>query len=111
MTEDTMAKATGTDIENFHFISAITGDMFAWFYAKDIPCDSGIANYFFNPMVAKKAYAAFGRECVYISNGQIKKEFRKVMNVIKSSVDRGIPVLAWAIYAGIYTVRRIAAYA
>jgi hypothetical protein len=90
-----VAKAAGTGIENFHFVSAITGDMFAWFYAKDKPCDSGITNYFFNPMVVKKAYAAFGRECVYISNGQIKKEFRNVMDVIKSSVDCGIPVLAW----------------
>jgi hypothetical protein len=49
------------------------------------------------PHVVKKAYAAFGYDCIYISNRQIKKEFRAVMNAIKASVDRGIPVLAWGI--------------
>jgi hypothetical protein len=69
--------------------------MFAYLYAKNKPCDSGITNYFFMPGVVKKAYAAFGYDCIYISNGQIKKEFRAVMNAIKLSVDKGIPILAW----------------
>jgi len=60
-----------------------------------IPCDSGVTNYFFMPHVVKKAYASFGYDCIYISNSQIKKDFRAVMNAIKASVDKGIPVLAW----------------
>lgn len=79
----------------FHFFSALTGDMFTYMYSKDGPCDSGVTNYFFIPQVVKKAYAAFGYDCIYISANQIKKDFRAVMNAIKASVDKGIPVLAW----------------
>jgi hypothetical protein len=79
----------------FHYFSAITGDMFTVLYATDKPCDSGVTNYFFVPQAVKKAYAAFGYDCIYLSNEQIRKDFRSVMNAIKASVDRGIPVLAW----------------
>jgi hypothetical protein len=80
---------------DFTFFSAITGDMFTVFYAADKPCDNGVTNYFFMPRVVRKAYSAFGHVCIYLSNAQIQKDFKAVMNVIKSSVDRGIPVLAW----------------
>jgi AraC-like DNA-binding protein len=89
------------ELRGFHFYAHITGDSFTYMYAAEkgnpdkIPCDSGVTNYFFMPHVVKKAYAAFGYDCVYISNSQIKKEYRAVMNAIKASVDRGIPVLAW----------------
>jgi len=79
----------------FHFFSAITGDMFTVLYATDKPSDSGFTNYFFMPQVVKKAYAAFGCDCIYLSNAQIQKDFRAAMNAIKASVDKGIPVLAW----------------
>jgi hypothetical protein len=90
-----MGKSVGSDIDNKHFYSAITGDMFANLYSRDKYSDSGITSCFFMPHVIKKAYAAFGYECIYISNEQIKNEFSAVMNAIKSSVDNGIPVLAW----------------
>jgi hypothetical protein len=102
-----VALATGADEEafktigreqvngGFHFFSAITGDMFTVLYATDKPCDSGLTNYFFIPQVVKKAYSAFGHDCIYLSNTQIHKDFKAVMNAIKASVDRGIPVLAW----------------
>ncbi len=57
----------------FHFFSAFTGDMFTVLYDTDQPSDSGVTNYFFVPQVVKKAYAAFGRDCVYLSNEQIKR--------------------------------------
>jgi hypothetical protein len=79
----------------FHFFSALTGDMFTVLYATNKPCDSGVTNYFFWPQVVKKAYVAFGYDCLYLSNAQIKKDFRAAMNAIKASVDKGIPVLAW----------------
>lgn len=79
----------------FHFFSAFTGDMFTVLYDTDQPSDSGVTNYFFVPQVVKKAYAAFGRDCVYLSNAQIKKDFQAAINAIKASVDKGIPVLAW----------------
>ena len=102
-----VAVATGADEETFkkighekvnggfHFFSAITGDMFTVLYATDMPSDSGVTNYFFVPQVVKRAYAAFGRDCIYLSNAQIKRDFRTVMNAIKASVDKGVPVLAW----------------
>lgn len=102
-----VAEATGADEEalktigrekvngGFHFFSAITGDMFTPLYASDKPCDSGVTNYVFMPQVVKKAYAAFGYDCTYLSNAQIQKDFRGTMNAIKASVDKGIPVLAW----------------
>ena len=104
-----VAKVTGADEEalksfghervnnGFHFFSAITGDMFTVLYAADKPCDSGVTNYFFVPQVVKQAYAAFGYECIYLSNAQIQQDFRVAMNAIKASVDNGIPVLAWGI--------------
>jgi hypothetical protein len=64
-------------------------------YSADKPCDSGVTNYFFVPQVVKKAYSAFGYDCIYLSNAQIQKDFKTVMNAIKVSVDKGIPVLAW----------------
>ena len=104
-----VAMAVGTDEEElkmfgsekvnngFHFYSAITGDMFTVLYSNESPCDSGLTNYFFVPQVIKKAYASFGRECIYVSNEQIKRDHRAVMNAIKASIDKEIPVLAWGI--------------
>ena len=86
---------------DFKFFANFTGDNFAYLYAAEkgnpsgVQCDSGITNYFFTPQVVKKAYAAFGYDCIYISNSQIKKDFKVVMNAIKSSIDNDIPVLAW----------------
>ena len=94
--EETL-KTLGRDKVNggFHFYSALTGDMFTVLYATNKPCDSGVTNCFFLPQVAKKAYTAFGYDCVYLSNAQIKKDLRAAMNAIKASADRGIPALAW----------------
>ncbi len=78
-----------------HSFSAITGDMFCVLYSADKPCDSGLTHDFFMPQVIKKAFAAFGQDCIYLSNAQIKKDFRTVMNAIKASIDQGIPVLSW----------------
>jgi hypothetical protein len=78
-----------------HYFSAITGDMFCVLYSADQPCDSGLTNYFFMPQVIKKAFAAFGHDCIYLSNAQIKKIFLAAMNAIKASIDQGIPVLSW----------------
>jgi hypothetical protein len=77
-----------------HYFSAITGDMFCVLYSADQPCDSGLTNYFFMPQVVKKAFAAFGKDCIYLSNAQIKKDFRTAMTVIKTSIAQGIPVLS-----------------
>ena len=96
-----VGKKLGSDIDDFHFYANFTGDNFTYLYAAEkgnpdsIPCDSGVTNYFFVPQFVKKAYAAFGYESIYLSNAQIKKDFRAVMNAIKVSVDKGIPVLAW----------------
>jgi len=77
------------------FVSAITGDMFAYLYAKDKPCDSGITNYFYEPQKVKKAYSAFGYDCIYYSNEQINSSYKEVMGAIKKSIDNNIPVLGW----------------
>ncbi|MDD4773262.1 MAG: hypothetical protein PHZ09_06605, partial [Eubacteriales bacterium] len=60
-----------------------------------VQCDSGLTNYFFAPQFVKKAYAAIGYDCIYLSNARIKQDFRAAINAIKASVDKGIPVLAW----------------
>jgi hypothetical protein len=106
----------GSDIDDFHFYANFTGDNFTYLYAAEkgnpdnLQCDSGLTNYFFLPQLVKKAYAAFGYDCVYFSNAQIKKDLRAVMNSIKASVDKGIPVLTlglvnepkdWSGYAGL----------
>jgi hypothetical protein len=83
--------------EGFHILSTITGDLFAYLYSHTDPCDSGLTNYFFLPEAVKKAYKFMGYDCVYLSNAQIKHDFRTAMNCIKASVDRGIPVMAWGI--------------
>lgn len=90
-----VGKSLGVEIDDFHFYSAFTGDMFTYLYSTDGACDSGVTNYFFDPNVVKKAYAAFGYDCIYLSNDQIKKDFRAAMNAVKSSIDKGVPVLAW----------------
>ena len=93
----------GSGIDDFHFYANLTGDNFTYLYAAEkgnpnnVQCDSGVTNYFFVPQFVKKAYAAFGYDCIYLSNAQIKKDFRAVMNAIKASVDKGIPVLAWGL--------------
>ena len=96
-----VGKAIGSEINDYKFYAAFTGDMFTYLYSQkvgnpdNLPCDSGVTNYFFIPQFVKKAYAAFGYGCIYLSNSQIKQDFRVVMNAIKTSVDKGIPVLAW----------------
>ena len=96
-----VGKALGSEIDDYHFYANFTGDNFTYLYAADkgnpdnVQCDSGVTNYFFVPQFVKNAYAAFGYDCIYLSNAQIKKDFRAVINAIKASVDKGIPVLAW----------------
>lgn len=98
-----MGKILSSEIDNYGFYANFTGDNFTYLYAAEngnpdnLPCDSGVTNYFFVPQFVKKAYAAFGYNCIYLSNSQIKKDFRAAMNTIKASVDKGIPVLAWGI--------------
>ncbi len=96
-----VGKALGSEIDDYHFYANFTGDNFTYLYAAEkgnpnnMQCDSGVTNYFFVPQFVKKAYAVFGYDCIYLSNEQIKKDFRAVMNAVKASVDKGIPVLAW----------------
>jgi len=91
----------GSGIEDFHFYANFTGDNFTYMYSEKIgnpdgiQTDSGVTNYFFAPQFVKKAFAVFGYDCVYISNSEIKKDFRAVMNAVKASIDKDIPVLAW----------------
>lgn len=91
----------GSGIDEYKFYANFTGDNFTYMYSEkagnpeNLQCDSGVTNYFFSPQFVKKAYAAFGYDCIYISNSAIKKDFRAVMNAIKTSVDKDIPVLAW----------------
>jgi len=90
-----VGKILGND-HNLHFYSAITGDMFTYLYSTEREfCDSGVTNSFFAPQVVKKAYAAMGYGCVYLSTEYIKQNFRAVMNAVKASIDKGVPVLAW----------------
>lgn len=96
-----VGKSLGSEIDDYHFYANFTGDNFTYLYAAEkgnpnnVQCDSGVTNYFFAPKFVKKAYAAFGYDCIYLSTEQIKKDFRAVMNAIKASVDKGVPVLAW----------------
>jgi hypothetical protein len=96
-----IGKSLGSKNDDFHLYAAFTGDMFAYLYPQKIgnpdnlQCDSGITNYFYNPMAVKKAFAVFGYDCIYYSNLQIKNDFKKSMDTIKTSIDKGIPVLAW----------------
>lgn len=76
-------------------ITAVTGDLFAYLYSDKKPCDSGLTNYFFLPDVVKKTYALFGYTCDYLSNAAIHADMPAAMAKIRTSVDRGIPVLAW----------------
>lgn len=91
----------GSDIHDYKFYANFTGDNFTYMYSEkignpdNIQVDSGVTNYFFAPQLVKKAYTAFGYDCIYISNSEIKKDFRAVMKAIKTSVDKDIPVLAW----------------
>jgi hypothetical protein len=80
---------------SFHGVSAITGDMFAYYYNKNKPCDSGITNYFFEPEVVKKAYKAFGYDCITFTNEAINANTNLVIDKIKESIDKEIPVLGW----------------
>jgi hypothetical protein len=93
---DSLAKSLGEVFDDgVKFFSAITGDMFTYLYNKKKPCDSGVTNYLFVPRVVIRSFEAIGYECIYISNPQIKANFRTVMNIIKASIDKGVPVLAW----------------
>ena len=91
----------GSNIQDYKFYANMTGDNFTYLYSEkvgnpdNLHCDSGVTNSFFAPQFVKKAYAAFGYDCIYISNSEIKKDFRAVMNAIKTSIDKDIPVLAW----------------
>lgn len=96
-----VGKSLGADIDDYHFYGNFTGDNFTYLYSAEkgnphgTQCDSGVTNYFFMPQLVKKAFAAFGYDCIYLSNAQIKKDFRTAMNAIKASVDKKIPVIAW----------------
>ncbi|MCL2158645.1 MAG: AraC family transcriptional regulator, partial [Oscillospiraceae bacterium] len=96
-----VALKLGAEDRGYKFYANFTGDNFVYLYAADkgnptkVQCDSGVTNYFFTPHSVKKAFASFGYECIYISNTQIKKDFKAVMDAIKASVDGDIPVLAW----------------
>ncbi|MCL2701089.1 MAG: hypothetical protein FWE88_05285 [Phycisphaerae bacterium] len=98
-----VGKSLGVAIDDYHFYAAFTGDMFTYLYSEKVgnpdgsQCDSGVTNSFIDPLAVKKAFAAMGYECIYLSNAQIKKDFRAAMNAIKASVDKGIPVVAWGI--------------
>ena len=82
--------------KGMHFFSAITGDMFTPMYdILEKPADSGYTACFFVPQVIKRAFAAFGRDCTYLSAAYIKENQRKVINACKASIDKGIPVLSW----------------
>ena len=93
----------GSNIQDYKFYANMTGDNFTYLYSEkvgnpdNLQCDSGVTNSFFAPQFVKKAYAAFGYDCIYISNSEIRKDFRAVMNAIKASIDKDIPVLAWGI--------------
>ncbi len=97
-----VGKALGSEIDDFHFYANFTGDNFTYLYAaekgnpKNLQCDSGVTNYFFAPQLVKKAFAAVGYDCIYLSGAQIKKDFRAAMNAIKVSIDKKIPVIAWS---------------
>jgi len=80
-----------------HFFSAITGDMFTPMYESidEKPSDSGFTACFFAPQVIKRAYAAFGRKCIYLSAAYIEENLRAVINAVKASIDKGLPVLSW----------------
>jgi len=94
-----VAKAAGAENTDYRYYSAFTGDMFAYLYMenpdKPNPSDSGITNYYFTPESVKLAFAAFGQDCLYLSNADIKKDFRAAMDAVKKSIDAGIPVVAW----------------
>ena len=94
--------------KGMHFFSAITGDMFTPMYDSAdtilrekgdytdlMPTDSGYTACFFTPQAVKRAYAAFGRDCIYLSAAYIKENLRTVTNAVKASIDKGIPVLSW----------------
>ncbi|MCL2495109.1 MAG: hypothetical protein FWE98_05570, partial [Oscillospiraceae bacterium] len=83
--------------KGMHFFSAITGDMFTPMYdiLDEKPADSGFTACFFAPQVIKRAFAAIGRDCVYLSPAYIKENLRTVTNAVKASIDKGIPVLSW----------------
>jgi hypothetical protein len=80
-----------------HFFSAITGDMFTPMYdtLDEKPADSGYTACFFAPQVIKRAYAAFGRACIYLSAEYIQQNASTVINAVKASIDKGLPVLSW----------------
>ena len=93
-----LAEFTGTAYDNgFTPIAAITGDLFAFMYADNLPCDSGLTNYVILPERAKKAFASFGWECDFISRDDILRDLPAAAARIRASIDRGLPVLAWGV--------------
>ncbi len=81
--------------DGFQPVCAVTGDLFAYMYSSDKPCDSGLTNYFFMPEAVKKAYSLFGYDCIYLSNQAIRKDTGAVLDQIRRAIDHRIPVFAW----------------
>ena len=93
-----VANSIGIEYDNgFTPIAAITGDLFTYMYSDKLPCDSGLTNYIIMPEVVLKAYDSFGWNCVYLSREDVNRDLTTTMQKIKSSVDRGLPVLAWGV--------------
>lgn len=81
--------------EGFQPVAAVTGDLFAYLYSREKYCDSGLTNSFFRPESVEEVYAMYGYACRYLSREEIRADFAAAMALIRASVDRGIPVLAW----------------
>ena len=81
--------------EGFQPVAAVTGDLFAYLYSREKYCDSGLTNSFFRPESVEEVYAMYGYACRYLSREEIRADFAAAMALIRTSVDRGIPVLAW----------------
>ena len=91
-----VGQSAGIEYEDgFQPVAAVTGDLFAYMYSSEKPCDSGMTNYFFLPEAVEKAYSLFGYECIYLSNHAIQEDIDAALAQIRRSVDRGIPVFAW----------------
>lgn len=91
-----VGQSAGIEYEDgFQPVAAVTGDLFAYMYSSEKPCDSGMTNYFFLPEAIERAYSLFGYECIYLSNHAIQEDIDAALAQIRRSVDRGIPVFAW----------------
>ena len=76
-------------------IAAQTGDLFAYMYSDQLPCDSGVTNYIFNQDAVRRAYAMFGYDTIFYSPEDIMRDYGSTYNAIKKSVERNLPALMW----------------